>query len=545
MTMENLNPKLNPLVRIVDDDERVRQSEAFVLRLSGWDVKEYESAERFLESDDKERCGCLVLDIRMPGLSGIELQKELIRQGRTIPILFLTGHGDLDMAVAALKRGAADFVQKPIRSETLTESVKRLVAWHEAVCRKRIEAKAAADKLRTLTPKELEICREAASGLHNKEIAEKLGVTEQTVKIHRWNATPMLRWLESQGMKFMPSVTEAYGAEWPRAHKPLMPNGEGYIRTLSNRASALGAEIRTGTAAVALLQSDGRVTGVRVNDRGTLRNLNAKKGVILSSGGFGANREMIHRFAPKYDGLTTNAAPGSTGEMILEAEKIGSSLTDMDRILCNPGPPEGRTHHARFHMIVDQFILVNHQGRRFIREDAHRNQLTDAVLKLPERYAYTVIDDRAFRNLSILMQKEATLAIETGDAWCADTVPELASLMGLPKGNLARTVEQYNRSVKTRQDPLGKAASALKSPILKPPFWGCYAGMSTLYTLGGVRISPQARVLTALGKPIPGLWASGEVTGGVHGVNRLGGCGIPDGLVFGRIAGLDAAGIKS
>lgn len=156
-----------------------------------------------------------------------------------------------------------------------------------------------------------------------------------------------------------------------------------------------------------------------------------------------------------------------------------------------------------------------------------------------------MIDDRAFRNLSILMQKEATLAIETGDAWCADTVPELASLMGLPKGNLARTVEQYNRSVKTRQDPLGKAASALKSPILKPPFWGCYAGMSTLYTLGGVRISPQARVLTALGKPIPGLWAAGEVTGGVHGVNRLGGCGIPDGLVFGRIAGLDAAGIKS
>ena len=107
MTKENLNPKLNPLVRIVDDDERVRQSEAFVLRLSGWDVKEYESAERFLESDDKERCGCLVLDIRMPGLSGIELQKELIRQGRTIPILFLTGHGDLDMAVAALKRGYA------------------------------------------------------------------------------------------------------------------------------------------------------------------------------------------------------------------------------------------------------------------------------------------------------------------------------------------------------------------------------------------------------------------------------------------------------
>ena len=114
MSNELLDPRLPPLVRIVDDDDRVRQSEAFVLRLEGFDVREYSSAEDFLHFDDVSRAGCIVLDIRMPGMNGLELQSELLRTGRSLPILFLTGHGDVAMAVDALKRGAADFIQKPV-----------------------------------------------------------------------------------------------------------------------------------------------------------------------------------------------------------------------------------------------------------------------------------------------------------------------------------------------------------------------------------------------------------------------------------------------
>ena len=158
MSNELLDPRLPPLVRIVDDDDRVRQSEAFVLRLEGFDVREYSSAEDFLHFDDVSRAGCIVLDIRMPGMNGLELQSELLRTGRSLPILFLTGHGDVAMAVDALKRGAADFIQKPV----------------------------------ALTPKELEVCRLAASGLSNKAIAKELGIAEQTVRIHRWSAAKKL-----------------------------------------------------------------------------------------------------------------------------------------------------------------------------------------------------------------------------------------------------------------------------------------------------------------------------------------------------------------
>mgnify|MGYP001203754181 CR=1 FL=1 len=126
MSNELLDPRLPPLVRIVDDDDRVRQSEAFVLRLEGFDVREYSSAEDFLHFDDVSRAGCIVLDIRMPGMNGLELQSELLRTGRSLPILFLTGHGDVAMAVDALKRGAADFIQKPVKAERLAARMSSL-----------------------------------------------------------------------------------------------------------------------------------------------------------------------------------------------------------------------------------------------------------------------------------------------------------------------------------------------------------------------------------------------------------------------------------
>ena len=192
MSNELLDPRLPPLVRIVDDDDRVRQSEAFVLRLEGFDVREYSSAEDFLHFDDVSRAGCIVLDIRMPGMNGLELQSELLRTGRSLPILFLTGHGDVAMAVDALKRGAADFIQKPVKAERLAALTHELVAWHQQYTQRLTQRRHAIEKLKALTPKELEVCRLAASGLSNKAIAKELGIAEQTVRIHRWSAAKKL-----------------------------------------------------------------------------------------------------------------------------------------------------------------------------------------------------------------------------------------------------------------------------------------------------------------------------------------------------------------
>ncbi len=176
---------LTPIVRVVDDDARVRESVAFILRLAGWQTEEYANALEFLERNDPQRPGCLVLDIRMPEMSGLELQSELKRRNLTLPILFLTGHGDVETAVMALKRGAADFLSKPMDPEKLPKAVGKLVAWHVSLS-KQIEEKERILRLFSqLTDKEKEVCRHVAGGLSNKEIAAALGSSEPTVKSHR------------------------------------------------------------------------------------------------------------------------------------------------------------------------------------------------------------------------------------------------------------------------------------------------------------------------------------------------------------------------
>ncbi len=176
---------LMPIVRVVDDDAHVRESVAFILRLAGWQTQEFASAREFLERNDPQRPGCLVLDIRMPEMSGLELQNELRRRRLTLPILFLTGHGDVETAVMALKHGAADFISKPMDPEKLPEVVAKLVAWHINLSKQIEEKERLLHLYAQLTDKEKEVCRQVAGGLSNKEIAAMLGSSEPTVKSHR------------------------------------------------------------------------------------------------------------------------------------------------------------------------------------------------------------------------------------------------------------------------------------------------------------------------------------------------------------------------
>jgi RNA polymerase sigma factor (sigma-70 family) len=173
----------SPLVRIVDDDEGVRQSSAFLLGAAGYETACYESADDFLKHDDPARPGCLLLDARMPGMTGLELQDLLDSRGFRIPVIFVTGHGDVDMAVHVLKQGAADFLQKPVDGD-------RLIAVERVEADERDNADRAA--FETLTAREKEVVKLVAEGLQNKEIAEKLNIAEKTVKVHRGSATRKL-----------------------------------------------------------------------------------------------------------------------------------------------------------------------------------------------------------------------------------------------------------------------------------------------------------------------------------------------------------------
>lgn len=180
------------LVRIVDDDAEQLKSLAFLLRMGGFEVMTYQSAQAFLEMDDPRKPGCLLLDHRMPGMTGMELQAELVERGSLLPVIFLPAHGDIPMAMQAVHRGAMDFLVKPAAPDVLIAAVEKAV-------KKSFEDLAAdagqadlAEKAATLTDRELEVARLVAQGLLNKQIGDKLGISLPTVKLHRGNAAKKL-----------------------------------------------------------------------------------------------------------------------------------------------------------------------------------------------------------------------------------------------------------------------------------------------------------------------------------------------------------------
>ena len=177
-----------PLVRIVDDDPDQLASLEIMLSAEGWDVACYERASDFFAEDTPSRPGCLILDVRMPEISGLEMQEELNRREYPLPILFHTGHGAVDMAVHTLKKGAKDFLLKPVDAPRLLTSVATIV---QEDCDQRampLDSAAWKRKFRELTEREQEIVRYVASGLLNRQIAERLGISERTVHAHRLSA---------------------------------------------------------------------------------------------------------------------------------------------------------------------------------------------------------------------------------------------------------------------------------------------------------------------------------------------------------------------
>ena len=172
-------------VYIVDDDEAVRDSLSLLLKSVGIPNKTFENATAFLAAGADPHAGCLVLDIRMPGLSGLELQQKLKESGNTLPIIFITGHGDIPMAVEAMKQGAVEFIQKPFREQDLLDCINRALQENSAQQTGQVEIQQIRERLATLTPREREVMQMVVDGKANKVIAFDLGLSQRTVEIHR------------------------------------------------------------------------------------------------------------------------------------------------------------------------------------------------------------------------------------------------------------------------------------------------------------------------------------------------------------------------
>ena len=178
-------PELKPTVFVVDDDASMRRALSYLLESAGYRAETYSSAEKFLAREHYDGVGCIILDVRMPGLNGMGLQEKLIRSDYAMPIIFLTGHGELDIGIQAMKKGAIDFLTKPCDDEQLLGAVHSAIEKDKQARGSYKEKQEIRGRIELLTPRENEILRYVISGMLNKQIALKLGIAEQTVKIHR------------------------------------------------------------------------------------------------------------------------------------------------------------------------------------------------------------------------------------------------------------------------------------------------------------------------------------------------------------------------
>ena len=186
-------PENNPVVYVVDDDPSIRDALDSLIRSVGFRAQTFASAQDFLKSTRPDAPGCLVLDVRLPGLSGLDLQRELARVDIRIPIIFITGHGDIPMSVSAMKAGAVEFLTKPFRDQDLLDAIQAAVERDRASQEGRAELAELRSRYRSLTPREREVMQHVVSGLLNKQIAGELGTSEVTVKLHRGQAMHKMR----------------------------------------------------------------------------------------------------------------------------------------------------------------------------------------------------------------------------------------------------------------------------------------------------------------------------------------------------------------
>ena len=293
-------------------------------------------------------------------------------------------------------------------------------------------------------------------------------------------------------------------------------------------------DLRINTAATEIVVVDGKVAGVKVTSPDGDYTINAKA-VILASGGFGADLERVAVYQPSLQGFVTTNAPGITGDGIDMAVAIGAATVDMEQIQIHPSVYTETSSLITEGIRGDGAILVNQAGVRFVDEMGTRDAVSAAELAQEGGYAWTIVDQK-------MMDASATYAgyYTKGFALMGNTVEELAAAMGTDAAVLTETLNTWNAAVAAQKDEaFGRTSFA--QPLDTAPFYAVKVAPGIHHTMGGVKINTAAEVLTEAGEAIPGLYAAGEVTGGVHGANRLGGNAVADIIVYGRIAANSAA----
>ena len=347
-------------------------------------------------------------------------------------------------------------------------------------------------------------------------------------------------WLATKDANLV-SVGSFGGASVMRIHRALTPEGKTtpvgayLIKTLTAAVDAdEQIDLRMNTAATELVVTDGKVTGVKVTSEHGDYTINAKA-VILASGGFGADLDRVAELKPELKGFVTTNATGITGDGIDMAVAAGAATVDMEQIQIHPSVYTETSALITEGIRGDGAILVNQAGKRFVNELETRDVVSAAELAQEGGYAYTIVDQKMMDNSSTYNGYYTK-----GFAVMGNTVEELAEAIGIDPATLKATMDTWNAAVAAQKDEeFGRMSFA--NALDTAPYYAIKVAPGVHHTMGGVKINTAAEVLTEAGEAIPGLYAAGEVTGGVHGANRLGGNAVADIVVFGRIAAQSAA----
>ncbi|HCX65430.1 MAG TPA: flavocytochrome c [Eubacteriaceae bacterium] len=378
------------------------------------------------------------------------------------------------------------------------------------------------------------------------EGGDELG-DQDLIRILVENAYPTIEWLEEKGMEFNDHIHTVLGGLWPRAHSPVKPLGTGFIETYMNYIDGTNGEAKVmlNTEATELIMDGNKVVGVKAEGKDALYEITASKGVIVASGGFGASVDLRNEYNEHWADLTdipTTNHPGATGDGIVMAKEVGADLKGMEWIQLLPmGDPETGSLSGNIEQGVENRIFVNKAGNRFVDEGARRDVMTQALFEQEDNLMWVVLDKHSYPTEDVKNHFNESIEelVEAGRAYRADTLEELAEQIGVDPDNLVEAVEKFNAAVDGGTDEFGR--TLFEDKIDSPPYYAGARVPTVHHTMGGIAINTETQVLAEDGSVIENLYAAGEVTGGIHGSNRLGGNALADINVFGRIAGENAA----
>ena len=369
-------------------------------------------------------------------------------------------------------------------------------------------------------------------GINNPELVEELAD----------ESADGIEWLKKYGIE-LTSVGSFGGASVKRIHRPVNAEGKtiavgSYMVPLLEKACEANDKINIlleTTATTILTDENGKAVGVKaVGTTGNEVTVNAKA-VILATGGFGANLDMVAALVPSLKGFMTTNAAGAQGQGIEMAQALGAATVDMDQIQIHPTVQFDTAALITEGLRGDGAVLVNAEGKRFIDEVGTRDVVSAAEIAQPGSYSYLVVDQA-------MLDKSSVIAgyVKRGFVFQGNTYEELAEALGVDAATFAETMNTWNTYVEAKNDPdFGRTSFA--QPLNTAPYYAIKVTAGIHHTMGGLVINTDTEVLKDDGTAIAGLYAAGEVTGGVHGANRLGGNAVADFVVFGRIAGEEAA----